>query len=412
MFKDNSSARLDLNILSMIIISMLMIAFIFMNSSFMNINMDIAIPLYIISLISYVFIIAYLYKFGIPKTKINLIIIMYFVLLIYTLFISVINKDLSQVIYNHRKVVFISIFILFSYSIITKRKLTIFGFCFSILTLILFLDWIQVKELFLYQSYFGNPNTLGITMYLLTVIHFISFMSSSNLINRLYFSGVILVDLLLLYSSSSRASWIALIISLLFYFSWPIISRNKIFFNITFLLALLMSYLYSYIYPLLPTTEIGMKLDTFIIELTNKTLFSGREKLWLTVIEAIYHKPFLGYGTSVNLSDFMNTSHNSHNTFLTITLETGFIGLFIYSLLLYLIWNIMYIQVKSNQKKISHLKIFPSFFISITIYQTFEHGLIMGGYAQAALEWLIIGIGISMITRHNYLYNRVYNKEN
>src|SRR5699024_6628313 len=125
--------------------------------------------------------------------------------------------------------------------------------------------------------------------------------------------------------------------------------------------------------------------------------FTGREYIWLNTINLVSEKPYFGYGMSARLPDLMMTKYDAHNTYLQITLETGYIGLILYLLILYKLWRLMFIDVNILNNNIKYLKVFPAFFISLLIYQIFEEGFIKGGYATSVIEWIIVAVGIRLI---------------
>ena len=60
-----------------------------------------------------------------------------------------------------------------------------------------------------------------------------------------------------------------------------------------------------------------------------KTGFSGREALWLNIIRKIKESPIIGYGllNSDNMKYLIGNSYGSHNYYLDVVFERGFLGL-------------------------------------------------------------------------------------
>src|SRR5699024_3300502 len=98
--------------------------------------------------------------------------------------------------------------------------------------------------------------------------------------------------------------------------------------------------------------------------------------------------------------NFAQTNHDAHNVILSILFQSGMIGLLLYSLMLYFLWDALYIEKKTSfNKNLSTL--FTSFFIGLLVCQSFEMSLIKGGYSISIFEWLFGGIGIRLIKKYN-----------
>ena len=65
--------------------------------------------------------------------------------------------------------------------------------------------------------------------------------------------------------------------------------------------------------------------------------FSGREDIWLALIELIKQRLLFGYGASASPQQFLPIGLSSHNLYLQIALQSGLTGL---ALLILLFWNI------------------------------------------------------------------------
>ena len=81
--------------------------------------------------------------------------------------------------------------------------------------------------------------------------------------------------------------------------------------------------------------QVGIKsysLNKFRLMLSNGIVesSSGRDVIYLTIIDLIKDKPFIGYGIGI-IQQIMDKT--AHNMFLQIVVETGIIGLFIWGLI-------------------------------------------------------------------------------
>ena len=136
-----------------------------------------------------------------------------------------------------------------------------------------------------------------------------------------YIGEVVLVIATLM--TASRGAAVALLIIVLYYIlsQGNIKSSIKNMFLIIFILFMVI-YISNHIFG--SNSPIDILMNRFVNDTTGG---SFRSQLWSNAIEAIGDKPFLGYG--LGASPYIVSSGNlgSHNTFLTIWLETGILGL-------------------------------------------------------------------------------------
>lgn len=361
-------------------------------------ELNFALPVYILSYFSIIVFVGYFLKFGLRLNKINILLLFFILYLFFLIIYSLVTNDLDGIRYSAKILVFICLLFLMSTIKYDKTKILMIAIVFTYLPIVNFLQWISSIETFKYTGIFNNPNTLGISIYLALFIHILLFNLTKNLLAKFLITLVILLDVLLLFLSSSRAVWISLMIGVLVYFIFKFISKNKLIYRICYLFTVASIISYSYLYPKLQETKIGIILDDFIIEYTGKSFYSGRQDLWLYIINLIEQKKILGYGVSTTLSDVMLTGFTAHNTYLSVILQTGILGFLIYLILLFLIWDLLYFKV---DKLNSTLKIFPAFFISLLIYQTFELSFMQGRYSLGVIEMMFVAMGISMISNEN-----------
>lgn len=392
-----STPKIELGYMSIITILFIFIFFLISDQTNDLVPIqDTAFPAYIVSLLSALFLVGYIYKFGIPKSSIRnvfLCLLLYFTFLfIYSLF----QMDIEGIRISTKAIVYGSILFLIGFTKWNKLKLLIIAYMFSIFTLIILFHWLQVREIFTYEWFFHNPNTLGIFIYCVIFIHFLALSISKNTVNRVIFGLLLIIDLLLLYVSSSRGTWLALGVSILFIIICRYITLNKIFYNLSFFTIIFGVLFFSYVYPKLYTTELGEKIDYFLYTYTGKSFFSGRQDIWLQLLYAIEQKPLLGYGISTSASDFLIHDFTAHNMYLSTLLESGLIGLLLYCVLLYSIWNSLYPNKNLNKDQRNMLKLFIGFFAGLLIYQCFEMAFFQGPYSINILEWLILSIGIGV----------------
>ncbi|GKV64674.1 hypothetical protein NCCP2331_08270 [Sporosarcina sp. NCCP-2331] len=119
---------------------------------------------------------------------------------------------------------------------------------------------------------------------------------------------------------------------------------------------------------------------------------SGREAIWVPLIEIINNHPFIGHGPGVTTEHVMSLDFSSHNLYLQVALQNGYIGLALLLLLFFIIWISFWKVRKDNT-----IKLVSSFFIAILIHQLFEVSFTQNQLTVGMLQWLIISVGFSVL---------------
>src|SRR5690606_25982864 len=150
-------------------------------------------------------------------------------------------------------------------------------------------------------------------------------------------------------------------------FFWKTITKNIKLFKAYFMTAIAAIISFVFLYPNLIYWSKFIYLNDWSIRYTGQRLMSGREILWQNLTQYIVDHPFLGLGTGILPSDILNTTLSSHNSFLHIALQNGFIALFLFFLILYTIWK-SYFHTKDNRLTM----LSAAFMIGILAYSSFE----------------------------------------
>src|SRR5690606_32815363 len=95
----------------------------------------------------------------------------------------------------------------------------------------------------------------------------------------------------MLYATSSRATWLAAAATLLTLAVWPWLARRRARFNALFWLTAVAVLVGTWLYTVAPSYEQGMRLQDLAAELTGKDFFSGRQRFWGALVEAIAARP-------------------------------------------------------------------------------------------------------------------------
>lgn len=211
------------------------------------------------------------------------------------------------------------------------------------------------------------------------------YQEKNNKLSILVFSILLLVGL---GRTGSRTSLLAIIVVIITALLRGQIIKNKSVFYGYFITIITIILAATFLYPYASEYSQNFPgLNNFIFELTGKELYTGREILWKETIDLIAIKPIFGYGSGVTLDDFWHNGLSSHNLFLQIALQSGYLGLSLFISFLFLIWTCFWRQ--RNRKTVI---LSAAFFIGIIIYQEFEVLLVLSSVRKSILLWFVIGI--------------------
>lgn len=264
--------------------------------------------------------------------------------------------------------------------------------------LIHFLIWISKGMPSQFLSIYPNSNLIGAYMFISLFFIVLKIWTSKRKI--LHF-GVGFIALLILLASDTRSIMLALLVSFILLSLWPIVIKNKVVSMIFYILFILSLFAVVFIYPKLPNWKYYNTFESWMLEHTGKSIMSGRSDIWLSVNEYISIKPFFGYGPNVVASDLISKDASTHNLYLNLTLQLGYIGLVIFIAILFIIF-LNYLKPKTNIV----IKLSAVFFFGILTHQLFEITLIQNQLSIGLFQWIIIAIGISETHKFQIEYKK------
>lgn len=240
-----------------------------------------------------------------------------------------------------------------------------------------------------YKSIYQNPNTLGITSLLFSWLSWILYKIYNKKIYMIYS----LMYVFIIYMSGNRSS--IMIVSLVIFnlIIFRFISKNRLRWNLYYILIITSILSITYISPLLGNYSFFTKLNLFVFELTGKNLLSGRNFIWQESIHLISQRPLLGYGTGTLLSNISNINFSAHNLYIQVAIQNGIIGLSLFLILLWGIWNALYYK-----KSDSIIRLSACFFVGILVQNMFEVTLTQNNVSFAIIQWFIISVGVSRVS--------------
>ena len=225
--------------------------------------------------------------------------------------------------------------------------------------------------------------------------------------NRKIFNVIkIILSLILIVFSEMRSALAGALIGVIYSFLPTTIINNKRINRIIFVVLMAICFIVPYIYLELsrPSSDFMSTVSSFLQDFTVKTtghrFFSGRNSIWMYVLDYVKDDSFLGGGIGYNPAQIYETTHSAHNLFLFIRLEQGLVGLSIFVLLLMHIWNKYNTNMKGKMKKVVQ-----AVFIAIMFQQTFSLGLLGGKGVFSFFAWAVL-IVFTFGNQVNYSNNK------
>ena len=148
--------------------------------------------------------------------------------------------------------------------------------------------------------------------------------------------------LLLSYLSliGARTSLLAVVMFMVTYFCYPYICRRYSMYKLYFFCFILLFISLQYLYI---SGFFGF-LDEFTRSIFGKSINSGRNFIWVELLQYISEKPYFGYGTNQSSSYLVSSYANwrnlsSHNLYLEILLRGGLLQLTLLMCIFYMLWK-------------------------------------------------------------------------
>lgn len=344
--------------------------------------------LFILGISSVVLSFVFIKNLSFFKNKIAIVITYILMILVFSLG-TILNLSTRGFVTLSQLILIVNFFLL--YSIIDYRKSTInYRIVFITLTSYLLIYCAGLFKVGLsisnYKSIYSNPNTLGLTSFLLIGISSNMYLLNKRKIYIIY--GVLFSYMM--YISNTRSSILAFILVILAYIFYDIISLNRFTWRLSICLIIMSIIFIAYIYPSIDQLPGFGNWNRVIYELTGKSIFSGRNTIWRQSMEHILRRPFFGYGTGVQLSEITNVEVSTHNLYIQILLQNGIIGFGVFMFFITSIWQLFY---KNREDAV--VKFNACFFVGIIYQNMFEVTLLQNNMAIAIMQWFIISIGVS-----------------
>ena len=138
------------------------------------------------------------------------------------------------------------------------------------------------------------------------------------------------------------------------------------------------------------TSPLAIDISRQIADWTGRRSESGRDTLWPRVLQAANESPMFGLGAGTLPRDLLSTSFSSHNYFVQLFIQVGFVGLAVLILFLISVWNLLYTARTPAARFGSAL------FLMFIVHNGTEVIMFQNLISAAVPAWCAIGLAVAM----------------
>lgn len=232
---------------------------------------------------------------------------------------------------------------------------------------------------------FLNVNTAGMTLFTLYVLSIYCFLKKVGMSLFVISSGASF----LILATSARASLIATLTLFIALLALRFTKLREIP-RITY--ALLASLSASIV--LFITSDLFKKtlkpFNQMIKDYTGQDLHSGRERLWIAILEQIQTHWITGVGAGALPREVTHFNYSTHHHFLQVFFEVGIFGFFLYATLL---GGLFFKLCRAKESFKQNVVI--AYFFAMMLLQSFEVVILQNHFAFGILFWMMAGYSIA-----------------
>lgn len=297
-----------------------------------------------------------------------IIVLLYFVMIIYLTASLVLNFTMNYLsVFIQQSVLFLSFFI-------NEREYDDYAFN----------RWIRVNNILLAIlivmdiAYFLRTNH----DYFSVPIFGLSFLF---VLKRRKKKTILLLLALLMFFVHGRSTSLAFLVMV--FFVWliqKISSKTKVYTSVFWIVSILTVYL-PRVYLEFYKSHYAITANQFIRRITGKNLFSGRELLWLNAYKLIDNNPIFGVGGQYYKEFESIYGASTHNVFIFLRIEGGYILLLIFLIFMFYIWMQIYRYMDKG-----YIPICAAYIVGLFVRISFDLTFIANNFGQSILLWIPI----------------------
>ena len=284
-----------------------------------------------------------------------------------------------------------------------EKTIKVVAALFVFLSLINLLLWAAKRFAYPFEGIFYHKNILG-GMIVYGLFFILAAFSLSKSKHWFWKAGFI-IGLIVLLASGSRTAWLTIAVVVVAYFLWPKVVQRPGRYSLLFLLVFVGSAGIMFAYVAMSHMSFFPQIEGLVYRLTHQNLYSGRQVIWPYLIDVILRKPW-GYGPGAIPEYFLPIALSSHNLYLQVALQAGFIALFILGAILYSIW--VYLSSIPHDMIV---RLAGSFLLATLVHQAFEVDLTQTNLTIGIVIWSILAIGagrVWLIDQKNRVSDHAY----
>ncbi|UCU94177.1 O-antigen ligase family protein [Hydrogenophaga taeniospiralis] len=187
---------------------------------------------------------------------------------------------------------------------------------------------------------------------------------------------------------------IVLAVSFLYFSNPNRVTRHRLLFFICLSMSL---GAFTIVYADIENSYYLNDINEFLIKYTDRTATSGRQFLWPTIIDSIIKYPIFGIGAGALPSDIMYTELSSHNYYLQVALQTGFLGLLFSIFSIYVIWSRLVLHAYVDAKG----AFATSVLLVFILHNVSEVIMFQNGLRVSVAAWVLLFISFSSTLNAN-----------
>lgn len=202
------------------------------------------------------------------------------------------------------------------------------------------------------------------------------------------------ITMAVLFITSTRSAILTIMLFLIIYKCLGLIKKSKLLYNATFWVGFFLIISIPIMYVALFKSDMGLIINNYSRELFGKNFFSGRQVIWDAAFSYIVKSPVFGHGFSNRVLENNDIFVSTHNLFLNLMLQGGFILLFIFVFFMYSLWKRYYKNIENRVVKLS-----AAFLLPVLLRAGFDLILLENDLVISIFLWVPLIIGI-MFSKH------------
>jgi len=166
--------------------------------------------------------------------------------------------------------------------------------------------------------------------------------------------------------------------------------KNKCTYRVLFVIFMLGTIFIPNIYlGIYQNTNIMKDINSYSRMISSENFFSGREKIWDIILTEVEGSEIFGLTYDNNILASYGISLSTHNLYLWLIINGGYILIFILVCYIYTFWNKYYVDLENDIVRAS-----SSYLLSFIVLCSFELLWIVNNFTISIIMWIVINLGV------------------